>query len=105
MEDVRIVHVLIRGRVQGVGFRAWTQHQAELRGIEGWVRNRRDGGVEALFSGAASAVEAMLQVCRQGPRGARVEEVAVREGEAPDLPGRIPGPFKVLATDGGSGRA
>ena len=47
-----IRHVLIRGRVQGVGFRAWTEYTALERGLEGWVRNRRDGAVEAVFAGA-----------------------------------------------------
>jgi len=99
MEASRIVHVFIRGRVQGVGFRAWTQHQAELRGLEGWVRNRRDGSVEALFAGTAPAVEAMLQACRQGPRGGRVDEIDIKEGEAVGLPARVPGRFAVLATN------
>ena len=83
MSARRIVHVAIRGRVQGVCFRAWTQHQAELHGLEGWVRNRRDGSVEAVFAGRPEAVEAMLKACQQGPRGSRVETVDVRdEGEA-----------------------
>ena len=98
MESTRVVHVLIRGRVQGVGFRAWTQHQAELRGLAGWVRNRRDGSVEALVSGPAPAVEAMLQACREGPRGARVDEMETNEHRAPDLPEPVLGRFKVLAT-------
>jgi acylphosphatase len=64
MNPVRTVRALVHGRVQGVGFRAWVQHQAELRGLDGWVRNRRDGTVEAVFSGPGSAVEAMIAVCR-----------------------------------------
>jgi acylphosphatase len=71
----RTVHVLIHGRVQGVGFRAWTHHQAQLHGLNGWVRNRRDGAVEALFSGPDDLVEVMLKVCGQGPRGAVVERI------------------------------
>lgn len=71
----RILHVIIHGRVQGVGFRAWTHHQAELHGLRGWVRNRRDGTVEALFSGPDDRVEAMLTACRLGPRGAVVDRV------------------------------
>jgi acylphosphatase len=51
MTESRTCHVLIHGRVQGVSFRAWTQHQAVLHGLKGWVRNRRDGTVEAVFSG------------------------------------------------------
>ncbi|MGO4705069.1 acylphosphatase [Microvirga sp. 2MCAF38] len=69
------LHVIIHGRVQGIGFRAWTHHQAELRGLRGWVRNRRDGTVEAVFSGPEDAVDAMLSVCREGPDGSRVEKI------------------------------
>jgi len=95
----RIVHVRIRGRVQGVGFRAWTQHQAELHGLEGWARNRRDGSVEAVFAGPPEAVEAMLKICRQGPRGSRVEDVDARdEGEAALAERLDARGFAVLAT-------
>lgn len=75
MTSNRILHVLIHGRVQGVGYRAWTHHQAQLHGLTGWVRNRRDGTVEAVFSGPDSLVEAMLKACREGPRGAVVERI------------------------------
>lgn len=75
MTASKTVHVLIQGRVQGVGFRAWTHHQAELHGLKGWVRNRRDGAVEAVFSGPEDLVEVVLKACRQGPRGAVVERV------------------------------
>ena len=71
----KAVQVVIRGRVQGVGFRAWVQHQAELHGLGGWVRNRADGTVEAAFSGPADLVDVMLKACESGPRGARVEQV------------------------------
>ena len=71
----KAVQVVIRGRVQGVGFRAWVQHQAELHGLGGWVRNRADGTVEAVFSGPADLVDVMLKACKSGPRGARVEQV------------------------------
>lgn len=99
MSERRIVHVVLRGRVQGVGFRAWTQHQAELHGLEGWARNRRDGSVEAVFAGRQEAVEAMLKVCRQGPRGSRVETVEVQdEGEAALMERRGAQGFAVLAT-------
>ena len=83
MPERRTVHVLIHGRVQGVGFRAWTQHQAELHGLTGWVRNRRDGSVEAVFSGPGDMVEATLKACGQGPRESVVERVEPTEdGEA-----------------------
>ena len=71
--DVMIRHVVIRGLVQGVGFRAWTQYTALAHGLEGWVRNRRDGSVEAVFAGAPARVMAMIEVCEKGPRGARVD--------------------------------
>jgi acylphosphatase len=76
-------HVVIRGRVQGVGYRAWTEITAVERGIEGWVRNRRDGSVEALFSGEEDEVASMVADCRVGPPGARVEAIDQREA-APD---------------------
>jgi acylphosphatase len=70
-----IRHVVIRGRVQGVGYRAWTQYTALDRGLDGWVRNRRDGSVEAVFAGAPEAVAAMIEACRRGPPGALVDEL------------------------------
>ncbi len=78
--ETRTVTVRVRGRVQGVGFRFWTARQAERLGLAGWVRNRLDGSVEALFRGSPAAVEAMLGACREGPRSARVDEMAVRAG-------------------------
>jgi acylphosphatase len=94
----RIVHVVIRGRVQGVGFRAWTQHQAQLRGLEGWVRNRRDGAVEAVFCGRDDAVEAMLDACREGPRTGRIDDVAVSPGDEALIAEAGSGRFEVLPT-------
>lgn len=83
MTPKRISHVIIHGRVQGVGFRAWTHHQADLHGLHGWVRNRRDGTVEAVFSGPEDAVSTMLKECLQGPGGASVESVEeVMDGDA-----------------------
>jgi acylphosphatase len=89
----RSVHVVINGRVQGVGFRAWTERQAKVRGLSGWVCNRRGGTVEAVFAGEAEAVEAMLAAARIGPPGAQVDAVVV--SEHPDHP---TGAFSVLAT-------
>lgn len=92
-------HVVIRGRVQGVGFRAWTEAAASARALEGWVRNRRDGTVEAVFAGGAGAVAAMLDDCRRGPRGARVDEVYELEGQPDALALRRPGErFSLLST-------
>ena len=73
----RAIQVRISGRVQGVGFRAWTERQASALGLSGWVRNRADGDVEAVFSGPEQAVEAMLAACRRGPRLASVTKVEV----------------------------
>jgi acylphosphatase len=70
-----ILQLAIRGRVQGVGYRAWVEHHARTCGLEGWVRNRRDGSVEALFSGPAEVVAKMTALCRRGPSSARVETV------------------------------
>jgi acylphosphatase len=92
-------HVLIRGRVQGVGFRAWAEITALELGLQGWVRNCRDGSVEAVFAGAQDIVQTMLELCRQGPPGARVDAVDQREAGAVDLALRRPGElFSVLAT-------
>lgn len=73
------IRVMIRGRVQGVFFRMETQHAARRIGVNGWVRNRRDGSVEALFAGDAEKIEEMLAWCGQGPPMARVDDVAVQE--------------------------
>jgi acylphosphatase len=94
-----IFHVVIRGRVQGVGFRAWTEMMAAEQGVEGWVRNRRDGSVEALFAGAEEVVLTMIELCRDGPPGARVEAIDQREARSEDLALRRRGElFSVLAS-------
>ena len=79
--------VLIRGKVQGVFFRDTTRRQAESRGVAGWVDNRSDGSVEALFEGDQDDVEAMIAFCRQGPRGAEVDGVEVSEEQPEGLTG------------------
>lgn len=71
--------VRIRGSVQGVGYRDATVRQAHALGVAGWVRNRRDGSVEAFVQGTPEAVAAMVHWCHQGPRGARVARVDVAE--------------------------
>ena len=77
--DQRRIRVIVRGRVQGVAFRAFTVDEARRAGVAGWVRNRPDGSVEAAFEGAPRAVEALLAFVRRGPRSARVDDVEVIE--------------------------
>ena len=79
-----IRHVTIRGRVQGVGYRYFVDQAARSRDLKGWVRNRRDGSVEAVFAGPAGAVTAMIAACRRGPSSARVEALQ-DEAANPDL--------------------
>jgi acylphosphatase len=76
------VHVLVKGIVQGVFYRDFTQRQAEKLGLAGWVRNVRDGRVEAVAEGAAEDVERWVAALRQGPSSARVDEVEVVQGDA-----------------------
>ena len=73
-------HVIISGRVQGVWFRGWTRQQASSLGLTGWVRNRRDGTVEAIFQGDAADIDAMLNACWQGPPAASVADIRVADG-------------------------
>jgi acylphosphatase len=94
-----ILLVTIRGRVQGVGYRAWVEYQAMASGLEGWVRNRRDGSVEALFAGPDRAVADMVALCRHGPPSARVTAVLDEPAGADQLGLRGPGEgFSVLPT-------
>jgi acylphosphatase len=72
-------HLIVRGRVQGVGFRASMIDEARRLGVGGWVRNRRDGSVEAVVDGDAAAVAAIVAWVRRGPPGARVSDVTVEE--------------------------
>lgn len=94
-----ILLVTIRGRVQGVGYRAWLEHRAMRAGLEGWVRNRSDGSVEALFCGPPRMVAEMVALCRHGPPSARVEAVFDQAVGKDELNLRYPGErFSVLAT-------
>ena len=81
------VRVVILGRVQGVFFRGWTMDRAEVRGLDGWVRNRTDGSVEALFAGPAEAVDHMVEACRRGPGHAKVTQVYVEPADDPGAVG------------------
>ena len=87
------VHVRITGLVQGVGYRAWCHRKARELNLSGFVRNRRTGEVEAVFSGPTSQVEAMVIACREGPHGARVDDVAVHGTGGP-----MTGPFEIAET-------
>ena len=97
--DRAIVHVTIRGRVQGVGYRAWVEDQATLNGLEGWVRNRQDGSVEAVFAGPAQDVADTIALCRKGPPACRVDQVIDEPASADQLRLRRAGEeFSVLST-------
>lgn len=89
---------MFAGRVQGVGFRAFVEDEAARHGVEGWVRNRRDGTVEAVFEGEAAAVAAAVEACRHGPMSGRVDALYEDDGSADDLkllrPGEV---FSVLS--------
>ena len=79
------VRVRIEGRVQGVGYRYWTEGVAADLGLTGWVRNRRDGTVEAVFAGDAKAVEDTIAACRKGSYAACVDGIEARDGRAEEL--------------------
>jgi acylphosphatase len=89
----KCLRVRIEGRVQGVWFRAWTVEEAQKRHLRGWVRNRRDGSVEAQFAGPAEQVDAMVEACRRGPPHARVDGLAASPVEDDGGPG-----FETLPT-------
>jgi acylphosphatase len=94
-----IIQVIVTGRVQGVGYRAWVEYQAIASGLEGWVRNRRDGSVEALFAGNAKVVAEMVALCRHGPPSARVTAVTNETASEAQLNLRRSGEaFSVLPT-------
>lgn len=76
--DLVRAHIYIQGRVQGVGFRAYTRDYARRSGVEGWVRNLSDGRVEAVFEGTRAAVQRIVSWCYSGPIGAEVERVEVQ---------------------------
>lgn len=86
------LNVHVTGRVQGVGFRAWTRAQAEGLGLRGWVRNEQDGSVRALIAGPENAVAQMMRLVREGPRGAVVSSVAMQAA----LPHQVPPGFAIL---------
>ena len=93
-----IRHVVFGGRVQGVGFRAHVEDLAARTVVGGWVRNRRDGTVEAIFAGDAKAVEDTIAACQKGSYAARVDDLEIRDGRADELALRGNDTFAVLPT-------
>jgi acylphosphatase len=83
----RTVRLRIEGRVQGVGFRMFVERTAVALGLDGWVRNRRDGRVEAVVSGASDAVDELIERCRSGPPTARVDRVEALPEDGVAAPG------------------
>ena len=96
MEAVTL-RLKISGRVQGVGYRAWTSRTAKAAGLSGWVRNRADGSVEALVQGSAVAVETFVAACHAGPPSARVMAVDTAPEAGLDAEAQ-PGVFLQLST-------
>lgn len=86
---MKTMHLVITGRVQGVGFRDWLVAEAQLLGLSGWVRNVGRDAVEALISGDPGAVQACLQACRRGPRMASVQNITEKIAEPPAEPGFV----------------
>jgi acylphosphatase len=87
MSDVVRSRVVVHGHVQGVFFRDTARRQASRRGVAGWVTNRADGAVEAVFEGPPEAVAAMVEFCESGPRGADVDRVETKDEEPEGLSG------------------
>ena len=92
-EARRAVHVSVTGKVQGVGYRDFVERQARALGLAGFVRNRRDGSVEAVLVGPSPAVETMVAACRRGPPAAQVKDIRATEHAGP-----LPDGFTVLPT-------
>lgn len=94
-----VIRIVVHGRVQGVGYRSWTAHLAHRRNLRGWVRNRSNGTVEAVFVGSERDVAAMIAACRRGPPNARVERVDESVAEPHEWPAdHATERFSVLAT-------
>ncbi len=94
-----VVHIVVHGRVQGVGYRAFVAREAGRHALAGWVRNCRNGTVEALFKGEPDVINDMIAACRRGPFGSRVDAIDQRAGSDADLRARVPGEeFSVLPT-------
>jgi acylphosphatase len=100
IEEREIKRLMIRGTVQGIGFRVWVEREALRLGLDGWVRNRRDGAVEVVLAGPPPAVVAMVERCWKGPRLAEVQSIDVEDAAPLDLGYRRPGEdFSLIATE------
>ena len=99
-EPILARHVIVHGKVQGVGFRDFVDHNARQRNLTGWVRNRRNGTVEAVFVGLQGSVEGMIGVCRVGPPSGNVNRVDQRDAAEAEVKtrGATDGEFLVLPT-------
>ena len=94
-----IKRLTIRGIVQKIGYRVWTERQARKLGLYGWVRNRLDGSVEVVVAGPRARVAQLIEDCRSGPPLAQVDDIAVEEASEADLrEGRLGEPFSLLPT-------
>lgn len=94
-----VKRLMIRGTVQKIGYRVWTENQARKLGLYGWVRNRLDGSVEVLVAGPRPRVAQLIEDCRSGPPLARVDDIAVEEASEADLKARRTGEtFSLLPT-------
>ena len=92
MSEIKHVRLVIEGRVQGVWFRGWLVQQAQASAVRGWVRNCSNGTVEAVLSGPAATVEALVSACHVGPPAARVSRLSVEPAAPPTGPGFHPRP-------------
>jgi acylphosphatase len=99
MSEQSALHITVRGRVQGVGYRAFIEREALSAGVGGWVRNLRDGSVEAVLQGHRAVLDPLIETCRQGPFSARVDALDRREATPDEFALRRPGElFSVLPT-------
>ena len=93
-----VVHLIIAGRVQGVGYRQWLRRRAEAAGIAGWARNRLDETVEAVLAGETAAVEAVIVEAMNGPLGANVERIDRRSAEPGEWGAGVGPAFEIRPT-------
>jgi acylphosphatase len=82
-DDLTTLRLRIEGGVQGVGYRFFARDEARKLGLDGWIRNRSDGSVEALVSGPTKSVESFVEICMRGPQGARVTNVDMHAADPP----------------------